>query len=216
MSELLVRSLAGLALILVALLAAWLGGYVFAVLAALAAVLMFYEWRRLVAGWGFGWTVAGFFYALMPALALLWIRERATLEGHAIGFEMLLWVFIVTWTTDIGAYFAGRAIGGPKLAPAISPNKTIAGLLGGMTSAGLAGYAWVEFAHLSPALIWMAPLMALFAQAGDLFESWMKRRAGVKDSGTWLPGHGGALDRLDGLVVVATLTAGAQAAGLLA
>lgn len=210
MNELLIRSLAGFVLILLALGAAFLGGYTFAVLAALASVMIFYEWRRLVAGWGFGWKVAGFVYALVPALALLWIRDRAP---H--GLELLLWVFIVTWTTDIGAYFAGRAIGGPKLAPRISPNKTIAGLVGGMISAAAAGYAWTELTRLSATLFWLAPLFALAAQAGDLFESWMKRKAGVKDSGNWLPGHGGALDRLDGLVVVATLTAAAQIGGLL-
>ena len=210
MNELLIRSLAGAVLILLALGAAFLGGYAFAVLVALASVLIFYEWRRLVAGWGFGWKVAGFVYALLPALGLLWIRDRAPQ-----GLELLIWVFIVTWTTDIGAYFAGRAIGGPKLAPRISPNKTIAGLVGGMISAALAGYAWVELTRLSALLVFLAPLFALAAQAGDLFESGMKRRAGVKDSGNWLPGHGGALDRLDGLVVVATLTAAAQLAGLL-
>lgn len=210
MTDLLVRSLAGAVLILLALGAAFMGGYVFAVLVALAAVLMFYEWRRLVAGWGFGWQVGGFIYALVPALALLWIRDRAPQ-----GLELLLWVFIVTWTTDIGAFFAGRAIGGPKLAPRISPNKTIAGLAGGMVSAALAGYAWADFTRMSSALYWLAPLFALAAQAGDLFESWLKRRAGVKDSANWLPGHGGALDRLDGLVVVAALTCAALLGGLL-
>ena len=202
MSDLALRTLSGVTLILIALGAAFLGGYTFAVLAAAAAVLMFAEWRKITAGWGFGWTVAGFIYALLPALALLWIRDRADQ-----GFEMLIWVFIVTWSTDIGAYFAGRAIGGPKLAPAISPNKTIAGLVGGIVSAGLAGFAWARVTHLPDILIWVAPTLAVAAQIGDLFESWMKRRAGVKDSGTWLPGHGGALDRLDGLVPVAVITA---------
>jgi phosphatidate cytidylyltransferase len=211
MNELLVRSLAGFILILVALGAAVMGGYVFAVFVALASVMIFYEWRRLVAGWGFSWKAAGFVYALIPALSMLWIRDRAPQ-----GLELLLWVFIVTWTTDIGAYFAGRAIGGPKLAPQVSPNKTVAGLLGGMLSAALAGYAWADLTSLSGILFWLAPLFALAAQGGDLFESWLKRRAGVKDSGTWLPGHGGALDRLDGLVVVATLTAGFQMVGWLA
>jgi len=210
MRELLIRSIAGLLLILVAVWAAFRGGYVFAVLVASAAVMIFYEWRRLLAGWGFGWQAAGFLYALVPALALLWIRDRAPQ-----GLELLLWVFIVTWSTDIGAFFAGRAIGGPKLAPSISPNKTVAGLIGGMISAALAGYAWAELTSLSATLFVLAPLFALAAQGGDLFESGLKRRAGVKDSGSWLPGHGGALDRLDGLVVVATLTALAQIAGWL-
>ena len=210
MRELLIRSLAGALLILVAIWAAYRGGYLFAGLVASAAVILFYEWRRLVAGWGIGWQVAGFLYALVPALALLWIRDRAPQ-----GLELLLWVFIVTWSTDIGAFFAGRAIGGPRLSPSISPNKTIAGLVGGMLSAALAGYAWAELTSLSAALFVLAPVFAVAAQAGDLFESGLKRRAGVKDSGSWLPGHGGALDRLDGLVVVATLTATAQLAGLL-
>jgi phosphatidate cytidylyltransferase len=202
MSDLALRTLSGITLILIALGAAYLGGYTFAVLAAAAAVVMYAEWRKITAGWGFIWSAAGFFYALFPALALLWIRDRAE-----SGFELLIWVFIVTWSTDIGAYFAGRAIGGPKLAPAISPNKTIAGLFGGIVSAGLAGFAWAQATHLPSLLIWVAPLLAVAAQTGDLFESWMKRRAGVKDSGTWLPGHGGALDRLDGLVPVAVITA---------
>ena len=197
-------------MIMVALGAALLGGTTFAVLAAAVAVIMFYEWRRIVAGWGLRWQVAGFFYALVPALALLWIRDRAPQ-----GLELLIWVFIVTWTTDIGAYFAGRAIGGPKLAPSISPNKTIAGLIGGMVSAGLASAAWVEFVKLPVILIWLAPPFAVAAQMGDLFESGLKRRSGIKDSGSWLPGHGGALDRLDGLVVVATLTAAIHLAGWL-
>jgi len=210
MNELLVRTLAGIAMAAVALGAAFLGGYAFAGLAALAAGVMFVEWRRMTGNWGLGWAVAGFFYAMVPALALLWIRDRAPQ-----GLELLYWVFIVTWTTDIGAYFAGRAIGGPKLAPSISPNKTVAGLVGGMASAALASWAWVQFVMLPLPLLWLAPVFAAAAQGGDLFESGLKRRAGVKDSGTWLPGHGGVLDRLDGLVVVATLTALCQLAGLL-
>ena len=202
MSDLLVRTISGIALILIALAAAFLGGYTFAFLVAGVAVIILIEWRRITAGWGFGWSIAGFFYALLPALSLLWIRDRADQ-----GLELLLWVFIVTWATDIGAYFAGRAIGGPKLAPAISPNKTIAGLGGGIVSAGLAGFVWVQATQLPQLLIWVAPTLAVAAQAGDLFESWMKRRAGVKDSGSWLPGHGGILDRLDGLVPVAIVTA---------
>ena len=209
MSELLVRTLSGLIMIMLALIAALQGGYVFALLVAAAATLMFFEWTRIVRGWGFGWQAAGFVYALLPALALLWIRER---DLH--GFMLLLWVFIVTWSTDIGAYIPGRSLGKRKLAPTISPNKTVEGLFGGIVAAGLLGGAWVLFTGLGQALLLFAPIFAVAAQAGDLFESWMKRRAGIKDSGTWLPGHGGALDRLDGLVPVALLTAVAQMAGL--
>ena len=215
MSELAKRSMVAALLIVVALGAAVLGGYAFVTLAALAACVIFYEWRRIVSGWGFGWQVAGFVYALVPALALLWVRERFQVNGAPLGVELLLWVFITTWSVDIGAYFAGRTIGGPKLAPAISPNKTWAGLIGGMIAAALFGGLWVYLLQLPNILYWLAPLFAVAAQVGDLFESWLKRRAGVKDSGTWLPGHGGALDRLDGLVVVATLTAAAMMVGWL-
>jgi phosphatidate cytidylyltransferase len=192
-------------LIVATLLAAMQGGYLFAVIVAAIATAMFYEWTRLVRGWGAAWYMSGFFYALLPALALLWIRER---DAH--GIELLVWAFIVTWSTDIGAYFAGRSFGKRKLAPTISPNKTVEGLIGGIVAAALFGGAWALATRLGPALLILAPLFAIAAQAGDLFESGMKRRAGVKDSGTWLPGHGGVLDRLDGLVPVAVLTAAAQ------
>lgn len=214
MNDLLQRSLMGLALAALTLVAAVSGGYLLAGLLAIAACVMFYEWRQIVAGWSLGWQVAGFIYALVPAIALLWIRDRYGFNGVHMGLELLIWVFIITWSVDIGAYFAGRSIGGPRLAPAISPNKTWSGLIGGMAAATLFGGLWAWLLHLPHILWWLAPPFALAAQAGDLFESWMKRRAGIKDSGTWLPGHGGALDRLDGLVVVAGLTAAAVIAGI--
>ena len=197
-------------MIAVALGAAIVGGYTFAVLAAAAATGMFYEWLRIARGWGPAWAIGGFFYCLAPALALLWIRDRSGSDGLAL----LLWVFIVTWSTDIGAYFAGRRFGKRKLAPSISPNKTVEGLWGGVAAAALFGGAWAWATELNPPLLLLAPLFAFVAQGGDLFESRMKRQAGVKDSGNWLPGHGGLLDRLDGLVPVAVLTFTAQAAGL--
>ena len=209
MNELAIRTATGAVLIAAALLAAVVGGTIFAVLVAAVATLMFYEWTRLTRGWGAAWYLSGFVYAVVPALALLWIRER---DLH--GLALLVWAFIVTWSTDIGAYFAGRRFGRRKLAPEISPNKTVEGLYGGIAAATLFGGAWVLATGLGVALLALAPVLAIAAQAGDLFESGMKRRAGVKDSGTWLPGHGGALDRLDGLVPVATLTAAAQLIGL--
>ena len=210
MNDLALRFLSAVAMAIVALMAAVLGGYAFAILVAAAATAIFYEWTRIVRGWGAASAIAGFFYALAPALALLWIRERSGGEG----LELLLWVFLVTWATDIGAYFAGRKMGRRKLAPTISPNKTVEGLWGGVAAASLFGAGWVWGTGLNPALLLLAPLFALAAQAGDLFESALKRRAGVKDSGTWLPGHGGLLDRLDGLIPVAVLTFLAQVAGL--
>ena len=209
MNELTLRAFSGLVMIVLTLAAAYQGGTLFAVVVAAIATAMFYEWTRIVRGWGVGWSVGGFVYALLPALALLWIRER-----DAQGLSLLIWVFLVTWSTDIGAYFFGRAFGRAKLAPSISPGKTVAGLYGGVAAATLVAGAWALAANLERALLILAPLFALAAQGGDLFESWMKRRAGVKDSGTWLPGHGGILDRLDGLVPVAVLTALVQMAGL--
>jgi phosphatidate cytidylyltransferase len=209
-NELVTRILSGIAMIVVALGAAVLGGYYFAFLAAAAATAMFFEWMRIVRGWGIHWAVGGFFYCLLPALALLWIRDR----GGEHGLSLLLWVFLVTWATDIGAYFAGRRFGKRKLAPSISPGKTVEGLWGGVAAATLFGAAWVFATDLGRVLILLAPLFAVAAQAGDLFESKMKRTAGIKDSGSWLPGHGGLLDRLDGLVPVAVLTFAAQVGGL--
>jgi phosphatidate cytidylyltransferase len=208
-SELLVRTLSGLVLVAVALAAAVKGGNVFALLVAAMATIMYYEWSRIVRGWGAAWHVGGFFYALIPALALLWLRER---DLH--GLFLVMWVFIVTWSTDIGGYVFGRSFGHRKLAPALSPNKTYEGLYGGVAAAALLAGAWAVFTGLGTALLLLAPIFAIAAQAGDLFESGMKRRAGVKDSGTWLPGHGGLLDRLDGLVPVAVFTAAAHLAGL--
>ena len=148
--------------------------------------------RRAVLG-------AGLAYVGIPAFALVslsWVWEA-----------LVFWVFVVTWATDIFAYFAGRAIGGPKLAPRISPNKTWAGLVGGMAGAAACGWLLATWFQMEPFFLWAGAAMGLIAQAGDLFESWVKRRAGVKDSGTLLPGHGGVLDRLDGLLAVAIATA---------
>lgn len=208
MSELPIRIVMGAAMILVALGAALVGGYTFALLVAAAATIVFYEWTRITRGWGAAWYVAGFVYALIAALSILWIRDRAD-----NGIALVLWVFLVVWATDIGAYFAGRAIGGPKLAPSISPGKTWAGFYGGVAAATIVGGAWALFTGLPLIVLLLVPLFSVVAQGGDLFESWMKRRAGLKDSGTWLPGHGGVFDRLDGLLPVAVLTALAVVTG---
>ncbi len=215
MRELATRTAVGIILIAIALVEALLGGWPFAVLVALVATIMYIEWNRMVGKWGFNWKLYGFVYCLLPAVSLLWIRERAEYDGIGSGFDLLIWVFLVVWSTDIGAYFAGRAIGGPRLAPSISPNKTVAGLLGGVVSATVLAGLWVSVTKLPQLLYWLAAPFAVAAQIGDLFESGLKRRAGVKDSGTWLPGHGGLLDRLDGLVPVAVLTAALMLSGAL-
>ena len=148
--------------------------------------------RRLALAWGL-------VYVGIPAFALI-VLEWAR-------FDIVFWLMLVTWSSDIFAYFAGRAIGGPKLAPTISPNKTWAGLIGGIGGAAVIGAAAAYAFDLGPVFLLAGAPMGLIAQLGDLYESRVKRRAGVKDSGTLLPGHGGVLDRLDGLlpVIVATL-----------
>jgi phosphatidate cytidylyltransferase len=136
----------------------------------------------------------GAFYVGLPILALLWIRAQEN------GLLFAFWALATVWATDIGAFFAGRGIGGPKIAPAISPKKTWAGLIGGMIAALALGMALTHWAGLPERLAYLSLLLAILAQMGDFFESWLKRKAGVKDSGKLLPGHGGALDRLDGVV----------------
>ena len=152
----------------------------------------------------------GVVYVGLPILALLLIRRQHDPGPDLATYRGLiytLWTLALVWATDIGAYFAGRAIGGRKLAPRLSPNKTWAGLAGGVACASL----FAAFMHLRydlPLRLTLAtPALAVLAQGGDLYESWLKRRAGVKDSGNLLPGHGGVLDRLDGLVPVAPAAA---------
>jgi phosphatidate cytidylyltransferase len=152
-------------------------------------------------------TAVGVGYIGTAAIAILFLREQP------LGFALALWTLAIVWATDIGAYFAGRAIGGPKLAPVISPNKTWAGLVGGMVAAAIVGALIAKFGHLPTRALWIAPLLAVVAQLGDLLESGMKRHAGVKDSGKILPGHGGLLDRIDGLLPVAILVAALVANG---
>ena len=219
-SELATRTLTGLGLVALALVALAFGGFPFWLLAVVAGVFMMAEWSALHAAepktkrfgqyvlfvplaimcpiaagpnfFALGLLVGAFFfltivtrrpqlgfgvlYCGLPIYALLLIRHEPD------GIRNALWALAIVWATDIGAYFAGRSIGGPKLAPRVSPNKTWAGLVGGIVLA--------------------TPLLAILAQGGDLYESWLKRRAGVKDSGSVIPGHGGFLDRLDGMVPV--------------
>lgn len=150
-----------------------------------------------------GWTAAGILYAVAPALALSFLR-RESVEG----LVTILFLFAVVWATDILAYFVGRAVGGPKLAPAISPGKTWSGAIGGTifgVLAGLAVAAWSGSPLGLAAMAAVALCLSIVSQFGDLFESAMKRRHGIKDSGNLIPGHGGVMDRVDGLVAAAIL-----------
>jgi len=180
------------------LAAIWFGFPWIDLVAALAAPLMVAEWIRLTRRRPFIRLLA-ILYALAAVLALLWLRHQPSL-----GRETVIWIVLGIWATDTGAYVVGRAAGGAKLAPRISPGKTWSGLLGGMAWAAVAsaavGYAFGlgETVHLAV----IGAGLAVVGQIGDLVESAAKRSAGVKDSGTLIPGHGGLLDRIDGLVAV--------------
>lgn len=228
------RVISGVAMAAVAGLALWAGGYVWALLVALLAGGVLWEWSKLSSAIASGmmartsWFFGGVVYVGIAAEMLLMLRMQAA--------QMVLLVVLPVLATDIGAYFAGRFIGGAKIAPAISPSKTWAGLAGGMIASALTCAAFLHFVLCwqaaagpfntchSPAYHAMlvavgcaGALVALVAQAGDFFESWMKRRAGVKDSGSLLPGHGGLFDRLDGLLavcfVLGIVVAGSRLAG---
>jgi len=146
----------------------------------------------------------GIGYVCLPIMALLYLRQQTP---DPYGLLLAFWALALVWATDIGAYFAGRSIGGPKLAPRISPSKTWSGLGGGVLAALVTGFLLHRFAELPIQLAAASGVLAVVAQLGDLLESAMKRRAGVKDSGALLPGHGGVLDRLDGVAAVAPLAA---------
>jgi phosphatidate cytidylyltransferase len=149
------------------------------------------------------WLAAGILYGGLPGVAAVALRGPAPAGADSLGLVAIGFVFCVVWATDTFAYFAGRRLGGPKLAPRFSPKKTWSGAIGGLAAAVLAGVVvgrWVPGAS-APALAIVAAGVSVLSQAGDIAESAMKRHFGVKDSGTLIPGHGGIMDRVDGLVV---------------
>ena len=213
-SDLGVRTLSGIVMMAVAIAAISYGGGLFVVLIIGVGLAVYWEWVRLVNGFVFTsgkpaiWYVGGLIYVGLACATL--IVFGATFFGMTPAVMLIAGVI----GTDIGAYFAGRSFGGPKIAPKISPSKTWSGLFGGMIGAG----AMMVLAQVVINLVrhentehWLYPVtttlfvgaaLAVIAQAGDFFESWMKRRAGVKDSGNLIPGHGGFFDRADGLISV--------------
>lgn len=146
----------------------------------------------------------GVLYTALPVVALGWLRD-----DEPLGFLATLFVLVSVVITDVGAYAAGRTVGGPKLWPAVSPNKTWSGLLGGVVAAGIAGalFSWISGSGSPHWLATLGLILGLIAQGGDLAESALKRYFGLKDSSDLIPGHGGVMDRMDGVV-----TAGIAAA----
>jgi phosphatidate cytidylyltransferase len=174
-----------------------LGVVIVLIIGAFGAAALAFSGRR-------GWAAAGVIYAGMAGLAPIVLRADA-----AHGFLAIVFLFGVVWATDIMAYFGGRAIGGAKLMPRVSPNKTWAGAVAGTAAAVLAGVAIGKLAGLpaAPLLAAVAAALSVCAQAGDLFESYLKRKFGAKDSGHLIPGHGGLMDRLDGFIAAALIAA---------
>ena len=199
-NNLVLRVISAVVLAPVAIYAAYLGGWPFAVFWAAAALAVLWEWISLVTG--LGWIIAGIGYAGIMLLAPLLLRV-----DNAYGFLALVLLFAIVWTTDVLGYFAGRAFGGPKLLPAVSPKKTwsgaIAGTLGAMIVAVMVANYFGAFNMVAIAII--ALLLSIMAQLGDLFESWVKRQFGAKDASHLIPGHGGVMDRLDGFWAAALL-----------
>ena len=221
-SDLPVRAASAVVMVAVAGTALWLGGWFWAAFVVAVSFGVLWEWRSLVAGFQPSpikrglWNAGGLVYVGLASALLVMARFS---DAGALSVPGIVMAVIAT---DVGAYFAGRTIGGPKIAPAISPSKTWSGLGGGMLAAGLfvalatggmryalsgstGGARDALGAFLSVETLWgmlAGALAAIVAQAGDFFESWMKRRAGVKDSGKLIPGHGGLFDRVDGLLAV--------------
>jgi len=218
-SDLGIRTLSSVAMMSVAIMAIWLGGYAFMGLVIAIGLGVLFEFAKLVLGFARSlqaqilWLLGGAIYVGLACFSLI------LFSAPVFGMTPAIMLIAGVIGTDIGAYFAGRSIGGPKIAPRISPSKTWSGLLGGMIGAGLmmvimqagiyafrdgeAGDGDVYLAYGWFGLMLTGTVLAVVAQMGDFFESWMKRRAGVKDSGSLIPGHGGLFDRTDGLIAVA-------------
>ncbi|MEW9856919.1 phosphatidate cytidylyltransferase [Novosphingobium sp. M1R2S20] len=214
------RLATAIVMLVVAGTALWLGNLAWTVFVLIVGIGVWFEWSALVLQFKRPgrartiWRASGAIYCGMASAILIQIR------AEPVGVALVLLVVGAVIGTDVGAYFAGRTIGGPRIAPKISPSKTWAGLGGGVIGATLviwlvlanaeqilsaapgAQLTAVEIAASPLTMVSLGAGVAVVAQAGDFFESWMKRAAGVKDSGVLLPGHGGLFDRVDGLLAV--------------
>ncbi|NBC38021.1 phosphatidate cytidylyltransferase [Novosphingobium sp. FSY-8] len=217
-ADLKARTLSAIVMVAVAGGALWLGGYVWMAFVLLVSAGVCWEWSRLAQAIAQSWWSRLLW--LIFAVVYVGLAAEMLLMLRAWSIAPVLGIVLAVIGTDIGAYFAGRTFGGPKIAPRISPSKTWSGLAGGMLGSaamlavmfyvtyrqeaaalGRFGFGETPVYHWQPAVLY-GPLIAVIAQIGDFFESWMKRRAGVKDSSRLIPGHGGLFDRVDGLLAV--------------
>ncbi len=204
------RTVSALVLAPIVIACVWFGGVVFAGIVGLTMLGLAIEWLRLLGGGSrdrlacAAWVVTGLAYVTVAGAALLWLRSAPD-----VGRVNTLFLLVVVWSSDIGAYGIGRLIGGPRLAPRISPGKTLSGAGGGLLAAAAAGMLAANvLANGSPwRAIALAAALGVVAQGGDLLESFVKRRLEVKDSGHLIPGHGGLFDRLDALLAAAPVAA---------
>ncbi|NDF12962.1 MAG: phosphatidate cytidylyltransferase [Proteobacteria bacterium] len=219
------RTLSAVVLTPIALAAIYYGGTYYKILILIAAGISLFELKNMILKdipyreykEHKGWIIFSFFYVLIPAYSLIYLRNF----DPVYGFQATVWMFVSVWCTDVGGYIFGRLIGGPKLIPALSPKKTWAGLIGAILLSVVFGYYFGLWFTTRPQgsgpfdgdvevakwFMVFSGLVTVVAQAGDFFESWIKRTFGVKDSGNLIPGHGGLLDRIDGLLFVAPITA---------
>lgn len=207
-TDLPIRAASALVLMAIAGAALWLGGLWLDALIAIGGLLCFAEFARLVVK-----ATANPLTRILGLLAGLAYIGIAALAMIELPVAVLLGIFAIVIATDTGAYFSGRAIGGPKIAPSISPSKTWAGLAGGATAAALVSFAFFfsnvgerAFAPMGIVALVIGAGLAVLAQAGDFLESWLKRKAGMKDSSNLIPGHGGVFDRVDGMLPVAIVS----------
>jgi len=186
-TEFIKRTLSAIVLVPIIVKIILMGGYYFDALVAVSCMIMAYEWIRMV-GDSKIWLGFGLIYIIFPCYAAIFLEQK-------LGPMFFLKSITLVWISDIAAYIFGRLIGGPKIIPKVSPNKTWSGSISSLICCAIAG-------HFIFGSIQFSLMMAIAAQAGDFFESYLKRKFGVKDSGNLIPGHGGMLDRLDSILFV--------------
>ncbi len=201
------RTISAAVLAPIALAGVWAGGLAFILLIGAVTLGLMAEWLRLCRPRArpAGWLAAGLAWVAVVGALLVWLRA-----DPAVGRANVIYLVAVVWASDVGAYALGRLIGGPRLAPRISPGKTWAGAAGGLLAAAAAAAVVAKLLVTSGNFATAAALgggLSVIGQAGDLLESAVKRRLGVKDSGQFIPGHGGLLDRLDAVLAVVPVAA---------